>query len=264
MRWHPRPTLTALLLAATLGCSNGSTGSGLVSLAAFAAGPEGLAGEYDFETEAGYHVLLTQATLRIGAVYLNRNVPAPGAQEQRCVMPGLYVAEVTAGLRVDALSGAIQPFPVPAQALEEQGRSAELWLKGDDVDLNAPDDATPIVELRGHAERGEESWPFEAELTIGRNRRVPDPDPARPGANPICGERIVSPIPVDLRPRAGARLIVRVDPARWFRDVDFEAFTAEDRVGERYRFRDAPSGTPSTALYHGVHAARAYSVTIVE
>jgi hypothetical protein len=202
--------------------------------------------------------------LLVGAVYVNQNVPAPGAQEQACAMPGLYVAEVTSALRVDALAGALQPFPVSAVALEEPGFSAELWLKADETDINAPDDATVIAELSGTARRSAAHWPFLAEVTIGANRRVPDPDRDRPGANPICSERIVSPISVEVRPREGARLVLRISAERWLRDVDFAAFEPSDRVGSDgpYRFRDAPSGAPSVALFNGIKAAGAYSVAI--
>ena len=98
----------ALVLA---GCS-GSTGSDLVEFKAFASGPaDAVQGApYRFTTTAGYDVTLDRARLHVGALYLNRAMPVLGAQETSCILPGVYAAQVTAGVTFDALSPRLSPF----------------------------------------------------------------------------------------------------------------------------------------------------------
>lgn len=254
----------SLVLLAALSACAPTTGSGKLEFDAFAAGPESLpaSGNYEFTTDSGYTVSLRRASLRIGAVYLNSQVPLPGAAARKCILPGIYVGEVTSGLTVDLLSLALQPFGARGNALADRAFTGEVWLLGDGTEIDAPEDPTVIFDAEGTAERGDESWPFEASLTIGSNRRVAPTDPKQPGENPICGERIVSPIPVDLKPEAGGQLVLRVDPAAFFRLVEFDQL---DQVGDssgKYRFRDETDGQPNINLYRGLHSTRrAYSFT---
>ena len=51
-----------------------------------------------------------------------------------------------------------------------------------------------------------------ASVTIKiQNRGIPSSDQAQPSQHPICKQRIVSPIPIDLRPRDAATLLVAID-----------------------------------------------------
>lgn len=256
-----RAWMMSLGLPMCLACAP-STGSGTLAFDAYAAGPESLPGDgtYEFDTTAGYHVELTRADLRIGAVYLNEQVPLSGGAERDCYLPGIYVAEVNRGVTVNTLSPTPQAFPEQGVALEERARTAEVWLLGESTDIDAREDPHVIFAARGTATRGDESWPFDASLTIGSNRRIAPTDPKKPGDNPICSERIVSPIPVDLLPSADAVLTMRIDPAAFFRDVEFDQLEQVSEDPPLYRFRDVTDGQPNINLYRGLHSTRsAYS-----
>jgi hypothetical protein len=251
----PRSTLL-LLVACLPGLAScvGTTGSDLFTFDAAASGPEDAeAGKpLSFTSGAGYAVVLDRARVHIGAVYLNKAFPISGAQSTSCVLPGIYVAELTRGLDVDALSPEPQPFPSPGEALEERALAGEVWLSGGDV--HSLTDSTVILDVAGTAEKDGETYPFEGALTIGQNRATPVADPAQPGANPICKERIVSPIAVQLTPRKGGRLLLRIDPRRFFDNVDFSALDQASEAPPLYRFRDATVEQPNVSLYAGLRS----------
>jgi hypothetical protein len=251
--------LACPLLLAVAGCL-GSTGGELVEFEAFAAGPEGaVRGEpYLFENQRGYLVRLDKASLRIGAVYLNRSSPTSVAQDTSCYLSGTYIAEVPAGLDVDVLDPELQPFPIEGFATTERATTAEIWLTGGPID--AESDPTVIAQVMGVASKDGEDFPFEGTITISENRVVAASDPALPGANPICKQRIVTPIAVDVTPADGGSLLVRVDPADWFQNVEFDLL--EEVSPGSYRFRDDSEDQPSRNLYNGIRAnAGVYTVT---
>lgn len=250
---YPIRMLLSLVVTAAVALSCvGTTGSDVIEFRALAAGPEdSVAGrEYSFTTDLGYTVHLQRAVLHVGALYLNRTFPVLGSQERSCVLPGVYVGEVTTGLDIDVLSPSLQPFPSLGHGTSDRAAAAEVWLTGGRVD--APDDSTVILDLAGIAERGAETYPFEGTLTIGKNRQIDSGDPATPGANPLCTQRIVSPIAVDFVPRDGGALVVRVHPDGWFAGVDFAQLDKVTGV-PLYEFRDTTTGEPSTNLYNGIH-----------
>lgn len=232
----------------------GTTGSDLVTFDAAAAGPaDAVAGQpLSFVSGRGFEVTLTRATLHVGAVYLNRARPVSGAQEQECILPGIYVAEVAAGIDVDILSPEPQPFPAKGAGTADRAIVGEVWLTHGDV--NAEDAPFPVLEIDGTAKKGGIEIPFTGSLSIGENRATLASDPALPSQHPICRERIVSPIPVDLVPGDGGRLILRVDPRAMFVNVDFEKLEAPASDGEPYRFIDDDEGQPSINLYAGLRA----------
>lgn len=249
--WAPLAALLPLL--ALSGCV-GSTGGDLFTFSASAAGPaDAIAGQpLEFTTGRGYHVALTKAKIHVGALYLNRALPVSGSQTTECILPGIYVAEVTQGLSVDALSPEPAPFPASGDAIAERALAGEVWLSGGDV--NSLTDTTVILEAAGTAEKEGEVYPFEASITIAQNRQPPSSDPSQPGAHPICKERIVSPIPVDLTPRAGGALLLRIDPRGWFVNVDFAGLDQASDDPPLFRFRDESSGQPNLSLYDGIRA----------
>ncbi len=240
----------ALLAVTALSCVS-TTGSDLVAFQAAAAGPADAQSPLVFTSGAGYAITLTQARLHIGAVYLNRSMPTAGAQPTSCVLPGIYVGEVTSALDVDLLSPEPQPFPAPGEGVADTAVSGEVWLSG--ADVNALDDTTPVLQLTGTAEKGGAQFPFEARLTIGKNRAIPVRDPALPGASPLCKQRIVSPIPADVRIARGGSLLLRIDPRAMLVNVDFSTLTraADDQP---YRFTDVTDGQADIALYGGLRA----------
>lgn len=247
-------TLILAALAAPLSACVGTTGSDLVTFEAAAAGPaEAVAGEpFVFTSGRGYRVTLTRAKLHVGAVYLNRARPVSGAQATSCILPGIYVAEVTEGLDVDVLSPAPQPFPAKGEGTADRAIVGEVWLTHGDVD--ATDDPGVILDVAGTAERDGGVFPFEGNLTIGANRVPPIADPSLPSAHPICKERIVSPIDVSLTPKNGGSLLLRIDPRGWFTNVDFAALDRVSDAPPLYAFADETEPGPNASLYHGIQA----------
>lgn len=246
-------TFATLALVAAAGCVE-TTGSALVSFDVAAAGPpKAVAGApLEFVTAKGYALTLTRARLRLGAIYLNRALPTSGAQPTSCVLPGIYVGQVRSALEVDVLDGTPQPFATPGEGTAEPARAAEVWLMGDDI--NALEDRTVILELAGSARRQDEFFPFVGSLTIGRNRALRPGDPAQPGANPLCKQRIVSPIPLDLTLADGGSLLVRVDPRPWFTNVEFTQLARVADAPPLYQFADDSVGDADRALYEGFRA----------
>lgn len=240
--------------AIVAGACVGTTGGDLVTFPAYASGPaDATAGQpFRFMTSLGYDVTLTTARLHIGAVYMNQSTPASVSQDTSCTLAGIYVAEVTGGLDVDVLSPALQPFPTPGFGTTEKAKTGEVWLMGGNV--NAETDPTVILQITGTATKEGVAYPFEGAITIGQNRSIP-PDPAQPGASPICKQRVVSPIRIELTPRAGGQLVVRVDPRGLFNNVELSELEQVQQVPPLYRFKDTSADQPSTNLYNNLHAS---------
>jgi len=253
----------ALITAAATGCGD-TTGGARVSFDVAAAGPEdAIGGALSFTSALGYRVTLDRARLYIGALYLNQTVPTSGAQEIGCIRPGIYVVQVTSSLLVDALSARPQPFPTRGEGIASEAKAGELWLTGGDI--NRIEDNTVIVDAAGTAQRGAVSYPFEARLTIGRNRLIPSTDPAYPGTNPICKQRIVSLIPTDLIPQEAGTLLLRIDPRRWFDTVDFSLVPKVQDSPTLHRFTNTNDNSADLSLFNNGVRARtgAYSFTWV-
>lgn len=250
-----RRRVVALVLAsiAPLACV-GTTGGDVVSFDAYAAGPEDARGAgYAFTTGIGYEVTLDRMRVRMGGVFLNRSIPVSGGQGLECFLTGAYVGQVRSELVVDVLDARPQRFPTRGGGTRDRALSGEVWLTGTRVD--AEDDKSVVLDVAGTARRGGEQFPFEGRLTIGKNRRPPPTDPALPGSKPLCGERIVSPIPIDLVPEDGGSLLVRVDPRGVFANVEFAQLDRVSTDPPAYRFADVTEGQPNTAVYAGLRAA---------
>ena len=252
-----------LALGLSLSACTGTTGGEIVVFDAFAAGPEdAVAGQpYTFTTSRGYDVTLTRAKLHVGAVYLNRSRPSSVASDTSCQLPGIYVAEVTQGMDVDVLRPDLQPFPEQGTSTTDRASTAEVWLFGGG-DINDTSDATVILDLAGTAQKEGQTYPFEGSVTIAHNREIPAPSDSLPGANPICKQRIVSPIPVDLTATQGDSLVLRVDPRGLFANAQISLLSKVSEDPPLYHFRDDGDDAPSRALYSGLRAATGtYSVT---
>jgi hypothetical protein len=246
-----------LALAAAVPLSaacNGSTGGDIFEFQAFAAGaPNATPGQpYVFVNDLGFTVTLEEARILVGAVYLNMSVPTSVASDTSCILPGIYVAEVTSALELNALDPTPIPFPEAGLATADRARTAEVWLTSGAID--AENDSTVIISVRGVATGAAGTFPFEGAITIGQNRVPPPSDPAQPGEKPICKQRVVTPIDVDLEPAPGGSLVVRVDPAGWFGNVDFSELEQVQMDPPLYRFRDDSEDQPSRNLYQGVRA----------
>lgn len=240
--------LPLLALALTSACAS-TTGDQVVAFDAFASGPaDAVTGEpLSFEGSSGWRVTLTRATLHIGALYLAETMPLSDEQAASCILPGNYVAQVLQGRQIDLLSSEPQAFPVRGRATTLAARAGQVWLTSGDVNLaNDPEPPTVILDLLGSAERAGELRPFQAKLTIADNRVDAS------GGSPICNERIVSPIPIGIRPESGGALWLHVDPRLLFTNVDFGALEAEGAV---FAFKDDSSDQASAQLYDNLKQA---------
>ncbi|RYZ06249.1 MAG: hypothetical protein EOO73_16405 [Myxococcales bacterium] len=253
----------ACSLLAQAGCV-GTTGGELFELQAYAAGAGDADGSLRFSNSQGYDVRLDEARLFVGGFYLNRSRPASVSSDTSCTLAGIYVAEVLGGREIDLLSAEPQPFPAGGFATSEPALSGEVWLARGDVDQAAS--STTVLRVRGQAERGGKTYPFEGALSIGQNRLVPATDPALPGQHPICKQRVVSPILVDLAASAGQSLLLRVDARGMFANVDFATLTPGGASGEAFRFADESGvNQASDNLYAGLRrAAGVYSFSWLE
>jgi hypothetical protein len=235
------------------GCA-GTTGGELVDFEAGAAGPvDAVAGEpLAFTTDKGFAVRLTRATLHVGAMYLDQSLPVSGAQSEECILPGTYVAEVTGGVDVDLLDPTPTKFPELGHGTTFVARAGQVWLTHDDVNAGVDPSGKPVLALQGTAVVGGEERAFSAAITISSNRQ-PASDLA--GANPICKQRIVSPIPTDVSVRREGALLLRIDPRRLFTNVDLSALPL---TPAGYVFSDDPGAEtytqPSANLYSNLHA----------
>jgi hypothetical protein len=248
----------ALVLFACLALGTaciGTTGSELVTFEAFAAGPADATRDLTF-TKGEWAITLTTARLRVGAVYLNRSVPVSGGQERECFLPGVYVAQVLSGITVDALSPALQRFPGSGSGTADHAASGEVWLTGGPID--ADPDPTTIAVVEGSATRGAETIRFEGNVTINNNRRELQTDPARPGREPLCSKRIVTPIPTSVTPTNGGKLVVRIDPRPWFDNINLDELASLPTVTLESNLRRIPddqSSQPAKNLYKGLQSA---------
>ena len=250
-----RNASSLLLASAMLASCVGTTGGEVISFEAAAAGAaDGQAGApLEFVTDLGWKVSLTTAKLHVGAVYFNRSMPVSGVQNTSCILPDTYVGQVTDGFDVDLLSPERQPFPVLGEGVTEPPAIvAQVWLTG--VRIDHVEDATPILQVEGLAEKGGDAKPFSGTITIGSNRVQNSTDATQAGAAPICKQRIVSPIPVFLPLQKTGSLLLRIEPRFLFVNVDFSALPPG---GNGFRFTDdvTRKDQPSLNLYNNLRAA---------
>jgi hypothetical protein len=237
--------------AALAGC--GTTGGNLVSFEVVAQGaatrngmPAGV-----FDTSLGWHVELSRAMLYMGAVYLNQTRPNSGIQGTDCILPSVYTGQELQPLTVNVLAPERQSFPAPGVGTDDAVQTGEIWLTHGDI--NAATDGMAVAEVIGTATQGAQSLPFTATITISAaNRGIGPSSPAQPSQHPICKQRIVSPIAIDLRPHDGGTLVITVDPSEWFNNVDFAA------VPPNGVFPDDNVNAASSSLFTAIRAVSAF------
>ena len=226
---HWRPFAVAASIACALSC-NGTTGDQLVTFDAYAAGAAHAGDPFPVDVVAAngaqttYTVQIKSATMHIGALYLNQNIP----DGETCVNPGLYSAQVPGSIDVNLLSTAPQPFSLRGNGTADPSQSFSIWLTdgGNAVpsSLGEPSDtinsanADPMVLLQAvvtNESTGVE-FAFSSIVTVNpANRGTTPTNPAYPGQNPICLQRIVS-VPlggVTIHP--GDSVLLTIDPRRW-------------------------------------------------
>jgi hypothetical protein len=250
-----RVFLPSLLLA--LSACNETTGQPVIAFTAQAGGVAGIAPSVPFITGSGYAVTLTMAQFHMGAVYLNQYNPESGAGSMPCVLDGIYVAEVFGPLDLDLLSPEMVAFPQAGTGTEALAHTAQIFLL--EGDINDPDSSEPVLELAGTAQKGITQWPFTATVSIGENRLPQVSDVSEPGANPICAERIVTPIiPVGgaVTPTNNGQLSVRVDVRHMLDGVDFVYLTdgVSPTPAPPYVIPDQIGTTVSDQLFSGLRS----------
>ena len=249
MRW-------LVIIVLLSGCIQ-TTGGQVVAFEAQASGDPAIVngGPLIFSTPRGFEVRLTRAKLTVGALYLNQQNPQNYALEQACVQEGIYTGEVRGGLTFDALSPVPNTFPVAGNGTDLPTRAAELWLTGGD--LLADSDKTVLLDVTGEASGGGAVFPFEGRITIGTNRTIPPRNPALPGSNPLCRQRLVSPISFDVTLQQGSVVWLMVDPRAWFANVEFTELSKVSDAPLLYRFIDDQdsSAQPDKALYSAFRSA---------
>jgi hypothetical protein len=239
-----------IVLAVTLTACGGTTGSHLSTWSATASGPADANGTtLEFTNEKGADVELTRAFLYVGAVYFNEVHQNSAVSSQQCIASGNYAGEVFGGLEVDMLSPAPQPFPTPGEGTENPALTAQVWLTGGDV--NASDDTTIILDVAGTATQDAIAYPFTGRVTIGENRAVSPTNPAEPGASPICLQRIVTPISVELTFKQGGTLAMQIDPRGILAEVDFSKLTPAADDPTQFVIPDTNVG-PGAAVFRGL------------
>jgi hypothetical protein len=236
-----RASFVALAWAMASACV-AQTGGQTVDFSVASAGPaDGVAGQpLTFTTAAGWDVVLTQAKLYIGAVYLDESRPISGGQATGCYLTGTYVAQETSALDVDLLNPGLQLFPAKAHGITDPpALVGQVWLTGGDINTSV--DSTPILVVAGTATSasvpGGPSFPFTGTVTISSNRQTASSGAA--GGDPICKGRIVTPIDaVPIQTTGG--LLLRIDPRRYFAGVDFSQLPVGASAGS-YAFSDDPN-----------------------
>jgi hypothetical protein len=216
----------------------GQTGGNSILFPVAAAGPEdAVAGQPLAFSSGAFDVVLTQATLHVGAVYLDQTAPVSGQQATGCYLTGTYLAQETSALNVDLLNPALQPFPSKALGITEPpALIGQVWLTGGDI--NAADDTTPILMVAGTATESGTEYPLTGTVTIGANH-VPT-GAGTGGGDPICKQRIVTPIPAALTIQKMGGLLLRIDPRLFFAGIDFSQLPAGTNTAD-YVFSNDPS-----------------------
>ena len=152
-------------------------------------------------------VVLTEATLHVGAVYLDQSAPVSGATEHRLHPDRAPTSRRRqrdlrrARLDVDLLSPSLQPFPAAGSGTTiPPALVGQVWLTGGDINtVSDPSPPTAILVVAGTAVSGATTIPFTGRITIGSNRQTSGS--AAAGGDSICKERIVSPIATSRRRR---------------------------------------------------------------
>ena len=213
--------LGALFCVAGVGACVGQTGGDSIAFHAAAAGPvDAVAGQPLTFVSGAFDIVLSQATLHVGAIYLDQTAPVSGQQATGCYLTGTYLAQVLPpdGLDVDLLDQTPQSFASQGLGVTEPpALIGQVWLTGGDINTVA--DTTPILTVAGTATESGTAYPFTGTVTIGANH-VPT-GAGSGGGDPICKQRIVTPISAALTIERTGGLLLRIDPRLFFAGIDF-------------------------------------------
>jgi hypothetical protein len=240
----------ALPVAFALAC-NGTTGDALVTFTAYAAGAPHAGDPFTVNipgnqgASTAYTVQIKSATIHIGALYLNQNPQ----DDESCISPGLYSDQVLGAIDVDLLSTTPQAFSLSGNGTADPNQSFTLWLtdggntlpasigQQSDTINSANYDPTVLLQAVATNQATGASLAFSAIVTINAaNRGTTPSDPAYPGGNPICQQRLVS-VPLHgMTVVQGDGLLLTIDPRNWFGSTinfaDFVPITSSDCLGD--------------------------------
>jgi hypothetical protein len=246
-----RLILVAAALPA-LSCT-GTTGYQLVVFNAVAEGPADAQAGYTFSNELGFQVTLTKAVMHVGALYLDQSVPTAGSAEGTCTLPGTYVGEVRDGRDVDMLDPTPQAFPAQGDGSTIPAAVGQVWLSGPDV--NSMSSQADALDIEGTVARLDgTSFPFFGAISIDTSSFPPPQSAALPGTSPICEQRIVREILVDITLSQGGTLILHLDPKALFSNVDFSGVKPSGDPPS-YQFSMPPMDQPSRNLLNNLQAS---------
>ena len=216
---------------------NGTTGDNLIQFTPYAAGVAEAQQPFD---AFGWRIQLTSASMYIGAVYFDESPPQSSFDSTECNVSDTFAAQVPGGVQVNLLSTEPQEFSVYGSGSADTALSWDLWFANGDI--NQPN-TLPTAMLTGYATLISDPTQviaFGAIVNINPGedgagaRGIPASDPALPGAYPICKQRIVQIVGIDLafgqdNPNVNGKLLVTVDPRAWFLaagPIDFSSLNA--------------------------------------
>lgn len=248
----------------------GDAGGQTVDFVVAAAGPaDAVAGQPLAFSQSDWDIVLSRATLHVGAVYLIQTKPVSGGQATGCFLTnaGEYVAQETGtapegtapGLEVDLLSPAPQPFPEMGHGVTfPSPLIGQVWLVHGDI--NVAPDLVPMLVVEGTAAKDGVSFPFTGSFTIGTNQQKTG---TLAGGDPICKKRIISGIsPVPTVETTGG-LLLRIDPRALF-NFDFGDRVVSSPTAA-YHFSDNPASWDRTSsdLYMALTSTAPYAFSWV-
>ena len=230
------------------GC-NGTTGSGLVTFTALAGGPADAAGAARVHHR---HRLPGDAHARAAAHrrHLPEHVGPSSGAGATLLRPARHLRRPRRSGRstVDLLSPTLQPFSARARGPRRSRPTAEVWLTGGDI--NAADDPTLILDVAARPRAAGPAYPFQRRGHHRQQPRHSGDQPALPGANPICKQRIATPIVVDLTPTDGGVLDAAHRSARNVPDGRLR------RAAPAAESSPTPTRRPGAALFKGLFVQR--------
>jgi hypothetical protein len=206
----------ALLALGAVACG-GTTGGNLIQIP-FEAGGMPSGGTQPFMTIQGWTITLSAAQVVLGPLYFNIDAPIPSVYRS-----GIVIMQVPEQFIVDALDPALQPVPNGADGETGNAVSAEVGFFttangfNQTITLPAPlaaDGQQGTAYIAGTATKGS--------VTINFAGRVQITTALVSGLNPIDQvSRVAGALALLDFTKTSGTLQLRVDPTRWFDQVDF-------------------------------------------
>jgi hypothetical protein len=210
---------------------NGTTGDALISFTPYASGASGAGNPFIYTFVSGareikYSIQLTSASMYLGAVYFDESPPSTSFDSTECNTDDVFAAQVPGGVLVNLLSTAPQEFSVYGNGSADVALSWDLWLVDGDVNEQTTSPTATVTGTATLVSDPTQVFGFGAVVTINTGqsgvgaRGASSSDPALPGADPICKQRILQLGGIHLGFYQGGTLHVTIDPRAWFAATD--------------------------------------------